>query len=407
MNKEFKYRFSAVVVFLIIIWAPSQAYVVIDGAHRIPFFLSLLTVLIYLPEIRTTCFRKPMAFYLILAPYMFINGLAHNSQSLYAGGGMGVYMMLNSIIKPVLLMLIVVCQSNYKIDGTLKYITITVLVYCLLCFFSGKMVDIRVEGERLEGVINSNEVALMIAVGFMLTLLLFIRKQLRIILFVLLEGAFVLAVMATGSRMGFIMIGIVAILTIIMLREKRKIGSLLLSLVFLGGIFVFLNYVMENTYIGERLMTTTTQTESTIHMTGTILDKFGDRGLQYYYGWPFFISHPVFGIGFHQWIKFSPSGHVCHSEYLVQSLECGIIGFVFYMSFFVGLIHKLWRQRFVQDWLDSKTINVLFCSMIAIAFANIVLWTYTSTGIFAIYGIAYALIINYQESFNQDQNQYV
>ncbi len=398
MNKETKYNFTIFVLFLVIIWAPAQAFVAFDGAYRIPFILSIVAVLMNGSEIKALCFRKPIAFYLLLAPYMFISGLIHGSQSIYSTGGMGIYLMAFSIFQPLLVMLLVICLSSYRFDKTLKYITIAILAYCILGFASGKMTDYGDDGERFECLINSNEVALMIAIGFFCVLLLYVRKQITLSCSLFIAVLLVIAVISTASRMGFVMIGIVSVLSIIMLGKQRRFRSLYVSLLLLLSFFFFLYFVMENTFVGERLMTTTRQAEFMEMATGTFWDKFGDRGLQYYYGWPFIIEHPLFGIGFHQWINVGPLGLVCHSEYLVQSLENGLVGSVLYVSFFVGLIRRILLKLNVSDMQESRTNKVFLCIFLSVVFANSVLWTYTSTGVFAIYGMLYVQTANHYSS---------
>ncbi len=406
MDKSLKYNWSIVIVVLVIIWAPAQAFVQFDGANRIPFLLLLLATFMYRGEIRAYCFRKPLLFYIILAPYMFINGLAHSSQFLYADDVfLGTYLMGFSIFQPLMLLLIIVCQSHYCFDKTLRWITLAIAIYCILCFASGRMADYGDEGKRLTSIINSNEVALMIAICFSLSLLLFSRKIIKLGVFLPLEGLIVIAAIATGSRMGLGMIAIVSIASVWFLREHNNIGAIFLSLLLLAGLFFIMSYILKNTSIGERILNTTTQTEMMYYSTGTILDRFGDRGLQYFYGWPFFLKHPIFGIGFHQWINIGPLGFVCHSEYLVASLENGLIALFLYLSFLFGIFRGLLRGWKHSSFLDSKTCGVLLCSMLSILFANFVLWTYNSTGVFATYGIAYAMITSYQDQVTTFPNK--
>ncbi|MBO7636560.1 MAG: hypothetical protein J6S89_08270 [Paludibacteraceae bacterium] len=390
-----KYTFSIIVIFLVIIWGPLQAYIETDGAFRIPMALSFIAVLMWSSDIIKFCFRKAVAFYLILALYIFINGLAHHSQLLYGEGFMGVYLMAVALFLPVMIMLVVFCCSRYKLDKTLQWITVALVVYCVLCFSSGEMVDdISGEGQRFTSIINANEVALMLAICFAFLYLLFVRGRIRLPFFVSLGILIVIGEMATGSRMGFSMVGIMSVSSIIMLRKRGKINSFLKTVSLLLIAFVLIYYMMEYTYVGQRLSSTTTQTETMVMATGTIWDKFGDRGLQYYYSWPFFLKSPIFGIGFHQWVNVGNFGYVCHSEYLVQYLEDGLIGIGLYLPFFFGLIMKLWRNRNKANSKESATNKVVLSAMFAIAFANAVLWTFSSIGVFALYGIAHVLTID-------------
>lgn len=390
-----KYSFSIIVIFVVIIWGPLQAFVAIDGAFRIPMTLSFIAVLIWMSDIAKYCFCKPVVFYLMLAPYMFINGLVHQSQLLYGKGIMGIWLMAVALFLPVLLMLVVFCLSRYKLDNTLRWITFALVFYCVLCFSSGEMVvDSSGEGQRFTGIINGNEVALMLAMCFAFVFLLFVRGRIMFFYFVLLGILIVIGELATGSRMGFVTVGIMSVVSIIMLRKRGSIKSFLTSAVLLCAAFVLINSLVEYTYVGQRLATTTTQVETVKQATGTFWDMFGDRGLQYYYSWPFFLKKPFWGIGFHQWTNVGNSGYVFHSEYLVQYLEGGIVGFILYLLFFIGLIINLWHNKNKSVPRVSATVKIVLCAMFAITFSNFVLWTYDSTGVFALYGIAHALTID-------------
>lgn len=396
MNK-LKYNLTLAVVFLAIIWVPLQSvFLKVDAGGRVPTFLIVFALLFNLKDIKRFCFKKPVVYYMLLAPYMFVNGLVFHSNELYSLGFNGYLVLFGVIFLAPFIMLLVIhlCRKNYK--KTLFILGLAIVLYSIMCISNGQMVAYSDGGERLVGVANSNEVALMMAIGFSIVLTQYVRGELHI-LFVLIVSVFLfIAVFATGSRMGFGMGVISVIVSILLLRKKTSIISNLFTLAFFLCAYLFIDYVLDSTYLGERISETTSQTDSFTVVSGTILDKFGDRGLQYYFSWPFFLQKPIFGIGFHQWMKYNPSGFVCHSEYMVQYLECGIIGFTLYFLFIFGMMRKLWECRNEANETLARTAKVLFATLCSIIFASSVLWNYNSYGVFAIYGLSYAIIHNSQ-----------
>ena len=395
MNSVARTNITLTIVFLAIIWVPIQTvYFGVDAAGRIPTILVLFAVFINIETIKLFCYKKPIVYYLLLALYMLINGFVHNSHLLYGDGFMGAFVMFGTIFRAPLIMLLIIslCRENYK--KTLTILSLAIVLYGIICALNGQMVESSEGGERLTGITNANEMALVLAIGFSIVLMQYIRKDIHLLVaFIIAAFLVFVIVFATGSRMGFGMMAITAIVSILFLRKRKNVSSTIVTVVLLIGAYFLINYLLENTFLGARMMETTTQIESSAFTSGTILDKFGDRGIQYYQSWPVFLEHPIFGIGFHQWVKYNPLGLVCHSEYLVQYLEGGVCGFALYLLFFCELIKRLWKSRNALNEKDAKTVRVLLATMCAIVFCNSVLWTYNSNGVFAIYGLSYGIII--------------
>ena len=270
------------------------------------------------------------------------------------------------------------------------------LIYVVISVVTGTG---NIYDEQFESVVaNANEIALLVFTGFVSSIILFVRKRIGIPVFIVIGTVFIYAIMSVGSRMGFGMMFIVAVVSVLALRRQRNLRTyVFLAVLIVAGYFV-VDFILDETFLGERLMNTTTQMEDSRLATGTVFDRFGDRGIQYYMSWPFFVKHPFFGIGFHQWIKYSPSNLVSHSEYMVQYLEGGVVAFSLYMSFLIGLLVRLVKAiRISPDHPDTKTAKVLFAVMLAVIFGNFVLWTYDSKGIFIIYGIVHAITLKLLE----------
>ena len=62
---------------------------------------------------------------------------------------------------------------------------------------------------------------------------------------------------------------------------------------------LLLSYIFGETELGERLLSTTSQSEllETNPAKGTIFEYYGDRGAYYFLGFQAFLDAPIFGIG--------------------------------------------------------------------------------------------------------------
>lgn len=176
-------------------------------------------------------------------------------------------------------------------------------------------------------------------------------------------------------------------------KKHRSLKSLFLSLTILLVLVVGFLLLMNYSEVGERMASTTEQTE--IGTTGTILDYFGDRGLQYFLSWPYFLRNPITGIGVGNWIGYNPFGLVCHSEYMVQYLEGGLISFVLYCLFWAYMLKQLnlARKKSYNARIRSPRILLIFI-LLSILFANSVLWSYDMYCVF----IVYALVLGFCQS---------
>lgn len=384
-NGSFTYSYVMAVVGILIVWNPLQRWILqIDGAGISPFLLVLSALFLIRRQLRKNLLKKHVIIYFILMIYMFANAyVKHSYFSAYTKGNPEWLMFYNLFISPMVMLLVMyLCSRN--VDRSLKFFLFAILCYCVLAlFFAGSEEH---EG-RLGGGINSNEIALTGSIGFCVALLHVVRKQLSYIALFFFAAIPAATVFASGSRMGFGIIFIAFTLTTLtIVRKGKKMAVLgkLLGICVLGFI-VF--YALSNTLLGERLAHTSEDTEGMMLATGTILDLFGDRGLQYYFSWPYFVDNLATGIGFQKWRELFINDLCFHSEWLVQYCEGGLIAFALYLVFFFGTIHSIKNTKLYKNEEIRRTRNTLLSVMCAIAFANFVLWTYNSVPIFVIYAL--------------------
>ena len=379
--------FVAASVILTLIWKPLSVWVLgFDAAGRVPFALLALSIVLYAKRILHTSFRFPLALYCMVALYMFVNGYLQQGYRTYPSDG--IYLMFCAALQAPAVMLLIAANAKKDFDTTVDYLILGLYAYVLLALFCSGLTHLN----RLELKINANEIALYTAILCILMLLKFFRRRLDFLSLVLLLAIPFFVIIETGSRMALAMVAIVLIAAIFIKQNLRSARSLAISVLLIGALIAGMSYIMSNTLIGERMRGTTTQTEKNRSVgTSTMLDKFGDRGLQYFYSWPYFLQNPVFGIGFNNWIVYNPLKLVCHSEYMVQYVENGLVAFIPYMIFFIGLLRRTLSGRKHKDRKWSQSAGILSAAMLAIAFSNSVLWSHDQFCVFAIYALCFAV----------------
>ena len=379
--------FVAISVTLTLIWKPLSIWILgFDAAGRVPFLMLAISLILYAKRILRTSFRFPLALYCLVAVYMFVNGYLQQGYRTYPSDG--IYLMFCAALQAPAVMLLIAAGAKKDFDATVDYLILALYTYVLLALFCSGLTHVN----RLELEINANEIALYTAILCILMLLKFFRRRLSFLALVLLLVIPFFVIIETGSRMALAMVAFVLIAAIFIVQNIRNVKSLAVSLLLIGTLVLGMSYIMSNTLMGERIRGTTTQTEKNKSVgTSTMLDKFGDRGLQYFYSWPYFLQNPVFGIGFNNWIVYNPLKLVCHSEYMVQYVENGLVAFIPYMIFFIGLMRRTLTGRKHKDPKWRQSASILFAALLAIAFSNSVLWSHDQFCVFAVYALSFAV----------------
>ena len=378
--------FIALSVAVAVIWKPLSTWVLgFDAAGRVPFLLIALSLVMYARRILHTSFRFPLVLYCLVAVFMFVNGYLQKGYLTYPSDG--VYLLFCAALQAPAIMLLVAAAARKDFDGTVDWLILAFYAYVLLSLaFSG-----ITHTSRYNLKINANEIALNTAILCALLMLKHFRGRLPFLPLVLFEAIPCYLIILTGSRMALAMISLIFMAAIFIGQNIRNLKSIAISVTLVLSFAAGLGFILKNTQIGERMLSTTTQTEQEKAIgTSTILDKFGDRGLQYFYSWPYFVENPVTGIGFKNWILYNPYKLVCHSEYMVQYVENGLVAFIPYMVFFIALIRRIRGGRKCPEKRDRRSALLLYVTMLAIAFSNTVLWSHDQFCIFAVYALCFA-----------------
>lgn len=336
-NKE---KFALFSCAMTILWK----YVPIDSGGRIPLLLMAVSTMLLAKDFFKRR-NRTILIYFILTIYVFINALLKGSAVNFDKNG--VYMIFVTIFRAPMVMLSMTILFRKNFDKTLKYVTYIFLLFAFCALVFGSK-DETYDGRYSGGSVAINELALYMTCCIDCLILQYVRGQrnlIKVILFAIIPFALLLL---TASKTGMIMLVMFVLGTIAVFFNKRNIKH---SLVAIGVLIVFLfsmNYIMDHTKMGERLSMVTSEAEGLPIETGTVLDHFGDRGAQYYFSWPYFLKAKWTGIGFLNWGKIDPTGHIVHSDYLYAYLENGIIGFCLYLFFIVSLFKCAKKKRFIK-----------------------------------------------------------
>ena len=358
-------------------WSPLQVWILkVDGAGRIPAMFCFFSLAIVCLSKRRI-WNGPAYIYGLLLIYILVNGYYKGGHILHYNN-LPNWQMFWGLFKTFGYFLIVryALIINYKYS--IQVVTYSLLLYCIICLMCSGL-----STNRNDLAINANEIAINASLTYGLVLLNSIyNHQAKFTTIFLLLIPF-LTVLMTASRMGFAIVVLITILAIIHRNKEKSSRVKLLNIVACHLVCVIFSLILENSEVGARYESTLSTTEEHEDLqTGTVLDYLGDRGFQYYISWDLFRDNIVTGIGFMSWAQYNPTGHVCHSEYLFQYLENGLVGIILYVTFLI-LIYRRLKQRSN----DNGDKSILLALYISILFANIVLWTYSSFAVFAVFAI--------------------
>ena len=383
-NQSWLFLFLSCITIFILIWdALFVWYFQLDALGRIPFAILIFSSLIIFPFAKKLLFRSPIPIYFILAIYMIINGVLLQGYMNYDMGQKGIFVLFTDLLEPAIFMFICAYMAYTNFDKTLTVVNIGLYFYCILCLLNGSM-DIE---NRFTGGLNANEMAIRACFCYFGILLAILRNKKSILLLIVLAIVPLYLILLSGSRTALVTILVVTFFSLFEIIDKRKKSSIFFLVIGMSLFLLIAWYVVTHTFIGERLLSSSSRLDDTIYLTGTFWDKFGDRGIQYYYSWPIFLEHPLFGMGFHNWISLSDLGMVFHSEWCVQYAECGLVGITLYLIFLISQAKSIRPYRQSENNKTRVTAKTLLLVLICILLINTVSWTYNFHCVFAYFGL--------------------
>jgi O-antigen ligase len=188
--------------------------------------------------------------------------------------------------------------------------------------------------ERATGVFsNANGFAHVCLLGLLATLHLWDRWATRVarLLLALNAALLILAIVASGSRGAFVgTILLTALWLWFCKREemRRRPTSALGALVLTLAAFYGSNYVLHQTFLGQRL--TRGQTVHEVQQKERRVQLFAE-------GWRVFLQSPIIGVGLNQFRAATHQKHVGHADLVELPSTTGILGTWAYYAFIAGV----------------------------------------------------------------------
>lgn len=380
-----------ITIALWIIWRPLSVWVLhFDGAGRVPLLFLVLFLLCNYQEVIRNATTKPMCFLTFSCVWSYINGHIKNSYVLM--DTLEPFPLVSHILIPLAICQVsIICfQSNF--NKTLKVLSRSLVFYAFLAIvFNNSMGG----DERMELTsININEVVLYCAIGVGVMFIRFTNGTVNKIELCTVIFPVIVCVMA-GSRMGLLSFFIICFALLVSKVDLSKSKNFIPFVLGLIIVYFSVDYFLHNTFAGERVLGTQEELNERYadFKTGTVLDFLGDRGFMYYYSWPYFLEHPITGIGIYNYIPYSFWGMRLHTEYATQYVENGLLGFIPFIMFLYILTKKmiLIRQSSFGKNTYASTTMILGI-LISVLFSNMVLWSFDMICVFCIYAMVHVYI---------------
>ena len=337
--------------FYVLTWEAVQVLVLnFDSAARISFFLGVLIFFKIILK-RKKILKKPVRYYFLWLIYAFINssiqGIEHFDNSHYR--------LFVNLFLPFILFWMVM---NYREKDRIiihNTIIFSLTVYLLLVVVLGNF-----QTDRLGSELNANSTGLRASFLLFFILLKLAYEDIKIKSALLLMVFPIVIIILSGSRTSYgVMIILMLSLLYIINNNLSKSVKFVVITCAVSGLILVNNFVLTSTSLGERLAQTTTQSStSDVLITGTNWDYLGDRGLQYVLAGPIIQENPVFGIGLRNFLDYSVTNTVLHSEYLIHLCECGIIGFILFLLFYYWIGRNLVKKLKMDP--TSKSITIVY-----------------------------------------------
>ena len=363
----------------VIIWPLfSRSVAQLDGAGRIYMFLGALVMLLNFPNEKfRRVLKSPICWiWLIWILYSVANNIRAGIPP--PGGISLVSFVFVYLIIPFISMWIAAYEMMTRpreLMSSLMSISVLYLVWGLFYIMISPSTTERA------GQILGNEFALAALAIVAFACLSYSMSLIKGWTWVFLVLLSTMAIFLVATRKAFSGELILLFMFYISRNNKFTLGNVLKSLVMLLIAYWAISYVMENTMMGERFNTIEDEAEKYNTTNSWFLSLLGDRALFYIKGWALFLQHPLYGIGLNNFMTVTDYPMPIHSEYMVQLVENGIIGFIIYLFFVMALFKCSRRIQYIR--LKGVALGWILC----VLFISFTSWTYDMSIFFIVFGL--------------------
>lgn len=387
----FNYFFIAIVL----LWQPLQGTVLtFDGKGRL---LLLLTVMAFVLNcnrhiFKKLLFSKPIVLWLVWCIYVTINTYFHGFRSENLSFS---FFIVNQVFCPCIIMAVSAYEYMKNARRLLKVMLWSFLIYAFIGAFVMDIGYVAMD----EGAVNVNTLGNALALNVMMIIffagVLYCRKEitLKTTIVLVLFAIGIVVISATRKALGA---GVIMIIALMLSQMKLTFGSFVKMILPVVVLYYGLIFVMGNTQMGERFADSEEKTSQFVDQynvgNNPFLKMVGDRAPQYVQGTQLFIEHPITGVGLTNFQKETKYPYRLHTEYMVQICECGIIGCVLFVMFYVVIIKRL-LGYYKRDYTRSLAI-VMSGGVVVLLFIYLTAWSYSMCFYFAVLGTIVGFISN-------------
>lgn len=392
MNSNTLSKFNLFFLFVSIVWEPIQKfYLHVDGAGRVLLLLTILAILSNFVRRHDRHVFRSGAFvcWTFLVLYTFVNSMAKGWSGEY---GLFTYIRAN-FLAPYVFLWIALIELNRNKERCLKVVLWALILYALLGFLNMSLM----QNERFsaEGLSNSLPLTCvsMVFVASVLYADNCLKGRFKTLAVIVLFALIITVLTATRKALGAIIIILIGVLLSQFRKSNAK--SVLGVVVAIVIMFFGVQWLMDNTLIGSRIAGSADKFNYPLS-SNPVVNKFlmtllGDRSFQYYVGAEVFHDHPITGIGLYNFITYTHLRGRLHTEYMVQLVENGVVGFSLLMLFYILLLSGLYKLR-----KRGENIWLYLFGLGAVLFINLTAWTYDRLYIMLIYAIIITRIYSRQ-----------
>lgn len=383
-NKSYSFvsYFNLFYLFFYIIWDPLQGYFLhVDGARRTILLLSIIALFINIPSISQDkkLFKSPAFLcWTLLIVYSMINSVIKGFESEWGA----ISFFRSNYFDPYVFLIIAIIELNRDKYRCLFVMLGTMLVYM---YIGNSHVSLN-EYDRFEAEELGNMLPLTAAGCAFVVCVLFSEHKLKggwavytaILVFVMY------IIIMSGTRKAFGAVVIVFVGMVLTRSGKLNFKTLVIFIV----AFIALEYILNNTMIGERIFEGMEMENVTVsfvaneRLNNLLLKLFGDRSLQYFMAFELIPQHPITGIGLNNFMSTAQYEFRLHTEYMVQLCENGIIGFAILIVFYYFLFRGLNKKRKAGDVTAMYVFGLLM-----VLFLDFSGWTYNMYYVMIVYAV--------------------
>lgn len=382
MNNNDRYLFNIVYLGMAVLWPLVKSLYLggIDGAGRIEIILMTIAMIINFNQILKS--PKQMLIWLFWIIYIIICSTYKGFQNEFQSFGNWILTML---LFPYVTMLVAYHAIVFNYKMTINILFRCYFLYIVFGALSMDFVESYDTDLRMSNNLGNTFFNTSILFATFSALLYSQGRLWKIFYWFLLLLVFYI-IYISGQRKGLVSVFIIIFGALFAVNSGKGFKSMLymglLLLIACGGI----SMIMEYSTAGQRMVNSMSESQ---FQDNWFLKLMGDRGVMYYLGWDMFLQNSWTGIGITNfcWQNGYMEGLPLHTEYMVQLAECGIIGSLFFICLYYGMLKRLlicYNMR-----LALKETIILLSTFVSIIIINLVTWTYDNPNYFMMYGIIY------------------